>query len=207
MRSGAVSRRPCWVKRRRATIRALLMAEKNSIHFIYYFASSCDGFIADPSGGVEWLNAFHGGVDYGANDLFKSFDGAVMGRKTYEQALTFGKWGFSAKMPCVVLSKTRARGPHVDFWQQAVEGLREYFLKKGAKNVWMVGGGAAASSFLSAGLLTDIRQAVMPIVLGSGIPAYGALEKHVRLKLAESKEFSNGVVALRYTPVKHGKSD
>jgi len=115
MRSGAVSRRPCWVKRRRATIRALLMAEKNSIHFIYYFASSCDGFIADPSGGVEWLNAFHGGVDYGANDLFKSFDGAVMGRKTYEQALTFGKWGFSAKMPCVVLSKTRASGPHVGF--------------------------------------------------------------------------------------------
>jgi dihydrofolate reductase len=177
------------------------MVKRDSIHFIYYFASSCDGFIADVSGGVEWLNAFHGGVDYGANDLFKSFDGAVMGRKTYEQALTFGKWQFSAKMPCVVLSKTRTSGPHVDFWPQHVEGLREYFRKKGAKNVWMVGGGAAATSFLNAGLLTDIRQAVMPIVLGSGIPAYGPLEKHVRLKLADSKEFSNGVVALRYTPV------
>lgn len=45
------------------------MAEKNSIHFIYYFASSSDGFIADASGSVEWLNAFHGGVDYGANDF------------------------------------------------------------------------------------------------------------------------------------------
>lgn len=207
MRSGAVSRGLCWVKRRRATIRALSMAEKNSIHFIYYFASSSDGFIADASGGVEWLNAFHGGVDYGANDLFKSFDGAVMGRKTYEQALTLGKWGFSAKMPCVVLSKTRTSGPHLDFWQQPVAGLCEYFRKKDAKNVWMVGGGAAAASFLSAGLLTDIRQAVMPIVLGAGIPAYGPLKNHVRLKLAESKEFSNGVVALRYTPVKLGKSD
>ena len=183
------------------------MAEENSIHFIYYFASSCDGFIADTSGGVEWLNAFHGGVDYGAKDLFKSFDAAVMGCKTYEQALSVGKWRFSAKMPCVVLSKTRTSGPHVDFWPEPVEGLREYFRKKGAKNVWMVGGGAAATSFLDAGLLTDIRQAVMPIVLGSGIPAYGLLAKHVRLKLTESKEFSNGVVALRYTPVYHGESD
>ena len=100
---------------------------KPKIEFVYYFASSADGFIADAKGGVEWLNAMHEEDDSAADDFFKTIDGAVMGRKTYEQALGFGKWQFP-KIPCVVLSKTRKEGPHVEFWANPVFGLAEYFL-------------------------------------------------------------------------------
>jgi dihydrofolate reductase len=172
-------------------------ASVTAIKFIYYFASSSDGFIADADGGVEWLNAYDD-VDYGWGPFMKSVDALVIGRTTYEQALTLGPWP-SPGMTCVVLSKTRKEGPHVDrFWSEPLERLPEYLAGKGAKRVWMMGGGAAAASFLNAGLLDEIEQQVMPIVLGSGIPAYGKLDRHLPLALEDSKAFKNGVVTLKY---------
>lgn len=173
------------------------------VKFTYFFASSLDGFVADAHGGVEWLDAFRTPDRFGEfNAFMSSVDGAVIGRKTYEQALVMtkgGKWPMP-KIPCVVLSKTRSIGPHVEFWSEPLAGLAEYFREKGAHNIWMMGGGATAASFLNAGMLTSIRQSVMPIVLGTGIPAYGALENAVRFELAECKHYPNGVVSLSYKP-------
>jgi hypothetical protein len=50
----------------------------------YHVAVSVDGFIAGPSGEYDWI-VMDPSIDFAA--LFKEFDTAVMGRKTYE-ALT-----------------------------------------------------------------------------------------------------------------------
>lgn len=166
-------------------------------HFVYYFASSSDGFVADARGGVAWLDAYDD-VDYGFSQFIKDIDGVVMGRKTYEQALTFGEWGFKST-PCLVLSRTRSEGPHVEkFWSEPVSGLPAYFAAKGIRRVWMIGGGAAAAALLNAGLISEIEQHVIPVVLGSGVHAYGELEKSVPLKLTETRAYKNGVVMLKY---------
>jgi len=171
------------------------------VKFTYFFASSLDGFIADGHGGVEWLDVFRTPDRFGEfNEFMSSMDGAVLGRKTYEKALAMvkgGKWPMP-KIPCVVLSKTRTTGPHVEFWSKPLGDLPEYFRKKGSQNVWMMGGGEAAASFLSAGLLTDIRQSLMPILLGAGIPAYGAMQNQVALKLVECKHYPNGAISMHY---------
>lgn len=172
-------------------------ASAPAIKFIYYFACSSDGFVADPHGDVDWLDAYHD-VDYGMTRFMKSIDALVMGRKTYEKSLTLGPWP-SPKMTCVVLSKTRKDGPHVSrFWSEPLAGLPGYLASKGVRRVWMMGGGEAAASFLDAGLLDEIEQYVMPIVLGSGIPAYGNLHRQVPLALVESRAFKNGVAILKY---------
>jgi dihydrofolate reductase len=170
--------------------------QAKDVTFVYYFANSADGFVADAQGGVDWLNAYDD-ADYGFNAFMKSIEGVVMGRKTYEQALGFGPWYYHG-IPCVVLSKTRTEGPHVEFWNQPVEGLREYFAAKGVRRIWMLGGGEAAAAFVNAGMIDDIEQYVMPIVLGTGIPAYGPLNKNVALKLTATKSYKNGVVMVRY---------
>lgn len=172
-------------------------ASADAIKFIYYFASSSDGFVADPQGDVDWLDAYHD-VDYGITRFMKSIDALVMGRKTYEKSLTLGPWP-SPRMTCVVLSNTRTEGPHVSrFWSEPLARLPEYLATKGAKRVWMMGGGEAAASFLDAGLLDEIEQYVIPIVLGSGIPAYGKVDRQVPLTLIETRAFKNGVAMLKY---------
>jgi dihydrofolate reductase len=171
-------------------------AKSDEVTFVYYFANSADGFVADARGGVEWLDAYDD-VDYGFTAFMKTIDAMVMGRKTYEQVLTFGKWYYHGT-PCVVLSKSRKEGPYAEFWSEPVLGLREYFRKKKAKRVWMVGGGAAAAAFLNADMIDEIEQHIIPIVLGTGIPPYGPLYKNVPLTLTESKAYKNGVVMVRY---------
>ena len=54
-------------------------------------ATSVDGFIADENGGVDWLNDFQA-EDYGMIDFFDQCGTAIMGSKTYEQALSFNSW-------------------------------------------------------------------------------------------------------------------
>lgn len=175
----------------------------SGVEFTYFFSSSLDGFVADANGGVEWLDAYRTPDSFGEfNEFMNSVDGAVMGRKTYEKALEMtkgSKWPMP-KIPCVVLSKTRREGPHVEFWSKPLNDLPEYFRKKGSRSVWMMGGGVTAASFLEAGMLTGIRQGVIPVLLGSGIPAYGPLKNQVALRLVECKRYPSGVVSLSFKP-------
>ena len=59
-----------------------------------YIATSLDGFIADADGGIDWLMNVPNpdDSDFGFNDFMQRVDGLIMGRKTYEQVLTFGEW-------------------------------------------------------------------------------------------------------------------
>src|SRR5690242_6607827 len=54
-------------------------------------ATSVDGFIADENGGVDWLNDFQA-EDYGMIEFFEQCGTAIMGSRTYEQALLFNSW-------------------------------------------------------------------------------------------------------------------
>ncbi|MDP2319141.1 MAG: dihydrofolate reductase, partial [Acidobacteriota bacterium] len=66
-----------------------------------YIATSLDGFIARSNGGIDWLPA-PGAEDYGYAEFMDSVDAIVMGRNTFELALTFGDWPY--EKPVVVLS-------------------------------------------------------------------------------------------------------
>src|SRR5439155_5778765 len=56
----------------------------------YHVAVSLDGFIAGPNGEYDWIVA-DPSIDFAA--LFKEFDTAVMGRKTYELLTAQGGHG------------------------------------------------------------------------------------------------------------------
>jgi dihydrofolate reductase len=73
-----------------------------------YIATSLDGFIARNDGGLDWLNeanaAVPDGEDCGFQASMDSVDALIMGRKTYEQVLSFGEWHYR-KIPVVVLNR------------------------------------------------------------------------------------------------------
>ena len=59
---------------------------------ILYTAMSLDGYIAKEDGSVDWLEDTGEGVEGTYLKFYSSIDTIIMGRKTYDQILTFGDW-------------------------------------------------------------------------------------------------------------------
>ncbi len=171
---------------------------------IYYVAASLDGYIATPDGGVGWLSEFEGGdTDYGYADFLASLDAVLIGRRTYEQVLTFGSWPYTGK-PCWVFSHAELApaAPEVTITSAAPREVAAEMAARGLHRAWMVGGAELAAAFRAAGLITEYHVAIMPVILGGGIPLFGAPGPIDRLELMDSTPYPNGVVMLwyRYQP-------
>ena len=164
----------------------------------YQVAVSLDGFIAGPNGEYDWIVTDRA-IDFGA--MFKEFDTAVMGRKTYEATTAQGGQGAMPGIDVVVFSRTRpaATYPGVrilnDDPGEVVAALKE----KPGRDIWLFGGGELFRSLLDAGLVDTVELAVMPVLIGTGIPLLppGAAAK---LELADQKILpTSGIVVLAYT--------
>jgi dihydrofolate reductase len=70
--------------------------------------------------------------------------------------------------------------------------------KSGLKRTWLVGGGALAASFRSAGLITKYIVTIVPVILGAGVPLFADPGPPERLQLVEEKSYPKGLVQLRY---------
>lgn len=58
-----------------------------------FIATSLDGYIARPDGGLDWLFASDPeGENPGYDTFIARMDGVVMGRDSFEAALTLGPW-------------------------------------------------------------------------------------------------------------------
>ena len=164
----------------------------------YQVAVSLDGFIAGPNGEYDWI-VMDPSIDFAA--LFKEFDTAVMGRKTYEAMTAQGGNGVMPGIDVVVFSRTlsaaRRRGVQIsnDDPRTVVAALKA----KPGRDIWLFGGGSLFRSLLDAGLVDTVEVAVMPVLLGAGIPLLppGGTTK---LVLTDHKVLpASGIIALAYS--------
>lgn len=166
---------------------------------VYYAATSADGYIAAPDGGVGWLDPFNS-PELGYETFLANVGGVVLGRATYEQSLTFGPWPYPNRRGLVVTSRpiadlppdTRAVSPAE--LPKALRAMRAAV----AQDVWIVGGGRTARACLDAGLLDELELYVVPRLLGDGIPLLERRAALTSLALLETRAFANGVVKVRY---------
>lgn len=167
---------------------------------VYYVAASLDGYIATSDGGVEWLAPFEGtGEDYGYARFYASVDAVLLGRKTYERSLSFGEWPYPGK-PCWVFSRARIETsrPEVKAAAGSPAEVVAEIAARGMRRAWLVGGGALAASFRADGLITEHIVAIVPVILGAGVPLFASGGPKESLKLVESKSYPNGLMQLRY---------
>jgi dihydrofolate reductase len=164
----------------------------------YQVAVSLDGFITGPNGEADWI-VMDSSIDFAA--LYNEFDTAVMGRKTYEAGLALGGRVEMPGIDVVVFSQTLPPSgyPGVRITNhdpaEIVAGLKA----KAGKDIWLFGGGELFRTLLDAGLVDSVEVAVMPVLLGSGIPLLppGA---STTLKLVDQKTLSrSGIVVMSYT--------
>lgn len=159
---------------------------------------SLDGFIAGPDGGYDWI-VMDPSIDFAA--LYKEFDTAVMGRKTYQAGLAQGATGAMPGIDVIVFSRslpaTTQPGIRItnDDPREVVAALKA----KRGRDIWLFGGGELFRSLLNARLVDTVEVAVMPVLLGAGVPLLppGAA---TTLALANVKRLpASGIVVLAYS--------
>lgn len=172
-------------------------------------AASLDGFIARKDGRVDWLETsdeFAAGetlAPEAAEAFLKTIDCYVMGSRTYETALQFEAqgfgWPYGEKAVFVLSSRDLPRTRDaVHFYSGDLAQLVNGRLRPAYRVIWFVGGARVSGECLRLGLADEVRYAILPVVIGDGIPFTERLDGDIALHLAEVKAYRSGMVELRY---------
>jgi len=179
---------------------------KRARKIIVYIATSADGYIARPDGGVEWLNRPRPKGNYGMGAFFRSIDTILWGRKTYDVGLKFGggRLGFGPKVKNYVFSRRPPESPakDVEFVREPIRDFAKRLRAHNGKDIWMMGGGKIIASFLDEGEIDEFIIHVIPTFIGEGIPLIEPRHRLVPLKLRSVRRYSDGVVRLHYDVVR-----
>jgi dihydrofolate reductase len=161
----------------------------------YQVAMSLDGYIAGPSGEADWIIT-DPEIDFGS--LYAQFDTFLVGRRTFEPARSMFK---ISGIEVFVFSRTLRQQdyPEVTIVAEVEKNLIESLRAKSGKDIWLFGGGELFRSLLDAGLVDTIEVAVIPVLLGGGIPLLPPCGNKANLKLTGHKIYKTGIVLLEYT--------
>lgn len=170
--------------------------------FILYIASSLDGFIARKDGSIDWLDsiALPKENDYGYDEFMRTIDVVVMGRKTYDQVVSFKiDWPYKGKKT-FILSHTieKSISDEIRITNKTLKNLIVDLKELSRKDIWVVGGGEIITAFLNENSIDKIILFVIPIILGDGIPLFPNHPKESTWKLVETQSYKSGVVMNSY---------
>jgi dihydrofolate reductase len=171
------------------------------IKLAVFIATSLDGYIARANGDIDWLPQGDSTQDSGYQTFSDSIDTIIMGRVTYETCLTFGAWPYVGKRT-VVWSRGAPKISNQLRSQVEVSGLPprqlvEQLAASGARSIY-VDGGQTIQAFLAAGLIDEMTITVIPVLIGGGLPLFGALPNDIHCELVAVRSFANGLVQSKY---------
>lgn len=164
----------------------------------YAVACSLDGFIAGPSGEFDWITP---DPEVDSAQDFSRYDTLLIGRRTFEVMRAHGQPTFPG-MKNYIFSRTLKRTdiPESSILsttpELTVAELRNQ--PDNGKDIWLFGGGELFRTLLAARLVDEIELAVIPILLGSGIPLLPPSQR-VPLTLTRHKVYSSGILSLTYS--------
>lgn len=170
-----------------------------------YIATSLDGYIARKDGDIDWLNESSSmvpeGEDLGFSAFMSSIDTMIMGRKTFEQILSFGEWAYD-ETPVIILSRNPVNIPDhlkdtVSYTPDSPTQICERLKAVGAKRLY-IDGGMTIQSFLRENLIKDITITRIPIALGEGIALFSSIDNDVKLKHRVTRVYDFGFVQSTY---------
>lgn len=158
-------------------------------------AMSLDGFIAGPNGEYDWIVM---DPDINFAELFENFDTVLMGRRSYEVMLDQPE--HLPKMPTYVFSRTLSQSDCPDVVVSADLKQTVIDLKaESGKDIWLFGGGELFRSLLALDLVDAIEVAIVPILLGAGIPMLPHPATMTKLTLIRNRVYEKtGTLLLEY---------
>jgi len=165
-----------------------------------FVGTSVDGFIARHNGDFDFLPE-GGGEPHGYTEFIATVDVLVIGRNTFDKVLTFDTWPYE-DMRVVVLSNraldaSAVRGGRVERMWGPPQEIVTRLSAGGARHAY-VDGGITVQQFLRAGLIQRLVITRVPVLVGQGIPLFGALPQDVKLRHLATQAYASGLVKSEY---------
>ena len=179
---------------------------EDTFRLTIHMVSSLDGIIAKKDNSVSWFettdNYEKGVTGQDVGEFLKTIDCYVMGSKTYEHALELSKsygWAYG-DIPTIVLTHRNlpVERQNVETYSGDLNKLVNERLKPNYNNVWLVGGAMLAKDFIRLNLADEIRQSILPIILGDGVLFFDQIGQEQALHLEDVRPYKNGMVELLY---------
>lgn len=176
-----------------------------------FMAISADGYHATPDRGLAWQTFGPEFADYSVEQL-DEVDTLVFGRRTYEELSGYWAGELGTKFDPRIAERMNAHRklvvsrtlPSVT-WSESpislvtVGGLAAY-LRSDGPDVAVLGSSTLTATLLRAGIVSELRLMVNPIVLGGGLKVFDG-SGTVPLELTSSRPFTSGNVLLYYRPL------
>lgn len=167
-----------------------------------FVGASIDGFIARADGALDFLPA-DGGEPHGYDAFMASVDALVIGRKTYETVLAFDAWPYGSKPVFVLSHRPLARAPAeaiVERLSGTAADIVASLAGRGFRHAY-VDGGITIQQFLRAGLVHRLTITRVPVLIGTGIPLFGAIPRDIALRHIATYQYASGLVKSEYEVV------
>ncbi len=128
-------------------------------------------------------------------------DALVIGRKTYETVRALAEWPYGDKRVVVLSSQpldlsSEHRG-RVKQMAGPPAAIVSSLSASGVQNLY-VDGGITIQRFLRARLIQRLIITWVPVLIGDGIPLFGALPGDIELQHAVTQQYASGLVKSEY---------
>jgi dihydrofolate reductase len=164
-----------------------------------FVGTSLDGFIARANGDFDFLES-GGGEPHGYDEFTTTVDALVIGRKTFETVLAFEQWPYGEKPVFVLSTRPLAPAPPgavVEHMSGEPAEIWAQLTARGLQHIY-VDGGITIQRFLRAGLIERLIVTRVPVLIGQGIPLFGALPQDVLLRHVATRQYAGGLVQSEY---------
>ena len=163
---------------------------------VYSVAASLDGYISGPNGESDWI-VMDPEIDFSA--MFARFDTFLLGRKTYEATRAMGGGSMSGTKSYVFSTTLQQADCPGVVVSADPAGTVATLKQQSGKDIWLFGGGGLFSSLLGFGLVDTVEVAIIPVLLGRGVPFSNDVQSRAELKLVEHRVYpTTGTVSLAY---------
>jgi len=170
-----------------------------------YIGTSLDGFIAEKNRTIDWLTEFESAeIGDSYKEFIRTIDAIVIGRRTFETVIAFPSWPYTTKV--FLLSKTIKQVPDalrekVTLLSMEPKEILRYLSSQGYSHIY-VDGGNVIQGFLREDCIDELIITRVPLMLGSGVPLFGVLDRELRFQHITTTAYSNGLVKSRYERIR-----
>jgi dihydrofolate reductase len=163
---------------------------------------SADGYVTTPDGWPAQLAdpAFARGESHGFPEFLQNKEAALMGRTTFEPALSAGRWPWPNLDVFVLASRRPAGTPdHVVTDDDPARLLDRIWDTNRGGDIHLIGGPRTIETYRALGALDQLELVVLPLLLGDGMRLMPGLSPDTSLNLERARALPGGSVEVAYS--------
>ncbi len=172
------------------------------MQIITRLAMSADGYVTTPDGWPAQVAdpIFDPGTSHGIPEFLVGKEAALMGRTTFEPALSAGRWPWP-NLDVFVLASRRPEGTpdHVVTDSDPARLLERIRERNRGGDVHLIGGPTTIETYRGLGALDRLELVVLPYLLGDGLRLTPALSVDTALTWERERALPGGSVEIVYS--------